>query len=160
MLRAAVFSDTHANTARMLAAARRLDPDVLIHLGDHARDAEVLRRAFPERPLYVVRGNCDMRSSLSSALVCTVGGVCVFATHGHLYNVRYEPALDTLAAAAQDAGATVALFGHTHHACLEKQQGITLLNPGTIGRVSRPSYAVLTVAEGSCEAELKTLTQL
>lgn len=106
------------------------------------------------------RGNCDMRSSLSSALICTVGGVCVFATHGHLYNVRYEPALDTLAAAAQDTGATVALFGHTHHACLEKQQGITLLNPGTIGRVSRPSYAVLSVAEGSCEAELKTLTQL
>jgi len=157
MIKLCVFSDSHGCAEHMIAAIKREEPALCFFLGDGERDLKTVQERFPSLPFYAVRGNCDMRSSLSSAIVCTVGGVCVFATHGHLYNVRYEPALDTLAAAAQEAGATVALFGHTHHACLEKQQGITLLNPGTIGRVSHPSYAVLSVSEGSCEAELKTL---
>ena len=52
MIKAAVFSDTHGNTALMLETVRRVRPDVLIHLGDHERDAQELRREFPEIPLY------------------------------------------------------------------------------------------------------------
>ena len=44
MIKAAVFSDTHGNTALMLETVRRVRSDVLIHLGDHERDAQELRR--------------------------------------------------------------------------------------------------------------------
>ena len=54
-MKAAVFSDTHSNTAKMVEAVRSAMPDVLIHLGDFERDAEVLRREFPDIPLYNVR---------------------------------------------------------------------------------------------------------
>ena len=43
MIRAAVFSDTHGNTEPMLQAALTCRADVLIHLGDHDRDALVLQ---------------------------------------------------------------------------------------------------------------------
>ena len=55
----AVFSDTHANVGRMLAELRRCSPDAIIHLGDLERDARVLRREFPDIPVYAVCGNCD-----------------------------------------------------------------------------------------------------
>ena len=58
-MKAAVFSDTHGNTALMVEAVRRVRPDCIIHLGDYERDTEILRREFPETPLYNVCGNCD-----------------------------------------------------------------------------------------------------
>ena len=81
MLQAAVFADTHMNTARMLDAVRRAKPDVLIHLGDHASDAKQLRREFPELPLYVVCGNCDTPHSAPETLTVELGPVKAFLTH-------------------------------------------------------------------------------
>ena len=152
-----VFSDSHGVSDNMVRAVKREKPDLCFFLGDGERDAARVQRQFGTLPFYTVRGNCDVRSSLSSALVCSAGGVCIFATHGHLYNVKYEPALDSLCAAARDEGAQLALFGHTHHACCLQREGLTLLNPGTIGHTAQPRYALVSVEDGRFTAELKTL---
>ena len=39
-MKAAVFSDTHSNTALMLEAVRRCRPDAVLHLGAYDRDTE------------------------------------------------------------------------------------------------------------------------
>ena len=39
-IKAAVFSDTHGNIEYALAAVRGYKPDLIIHLGDHAWDAD------------------------------------------------------------------------------------------------------------------------
>ena len=139
----------------MITAIEREKPALCFFLGDGERDLAAVQTRFPALPFYAVRGNCDPRSTLSASLTATVGGVCVFATHGHLYNVKYEPALDSLSAAAEVSGASLALFGHTHHAALEERGGITFLNPGSIGRSARPCYALLSVDDGRIEADLK-----
>ena len=139
----------------MITAIEREKPALCFFLGDGERDLAAVQARFPALPFYAVRGNCDPRSTLSASLTATVGGVCVFATHGHLYNVKYEPALDSLSAAAEVSGASLALFGHTHHAALEERGGITFLNPGSIGRSARPCYALLSVDDGRIEADLK-----
>ncbi len=155
MLRAAVFADTHANTARMLEAARRLRPDILIHLGDHARDAEVLRRDFPETPLYVVRGNCDIAGDgAPERLVVELGPVKAFLTHGHLYSVGWS--VDSLVYAAQEAGAKLALFGHTHEALNVEIGAVQVLNPGSAGKGRPPSCGLVTVFDNggvACEGK-------
>ncbi|MBR0211794.1 MAG: YfcE family phosphodiesterase [Oscillospiraceae bacterium] len=152
-----VFSDSHGCAAHMITAIEREKPALCFFLGDGERDLAAVQARFPALPFYAVRGNCDPRSTLSASLTATVGGVCVFATHGHLYNVKYEPALDSLSAAAEVSGASLALFGHTHHAALEERGGITFLNPGSIGRTAHPAYAVLTLDGARFRAELKTV---
>ncbi len=149
-----VFSDSHGAADAMIEAVRREKPALCFFLGDGERDLASVRSAFPALPFFAVRGNCDLRSSLSAELVCAVGGIPVFATHGHLYDVKYEPALERLTDAARAAGAAVAMFGHTHRAHCSRSGGVLLLNPGP---AARGAYAVLSVGDGKCAAELKTL---
>ena len=141
----------------MIRAIAREKPALCFFLGDGERDLVQVQSRYPALPFYAVRGNCDWRSTLSASIVCTVGGVCIFATHGHLYEVKHEPNLDSLLRAAEEAGASLALFGHTHLPCLEERGGITLLNPGSIGRSARPGYALLSLDGGSVKAEPKTV---
>ena len=155
MLRIAVFSDTHGNTAPMLSAARQEKPDVLIHLGDHDRDALVLREEFPDTPLYSVCGNCDLMPLAPEKLVVQLGPVKALLTHGHIYNVSRWQA-DSLVYAAQEAGAQIAMFGHTHRAVNDQLGGVTLLNPGTAGKGADLSWALVTVFDnGAISCEIK-----
>lgn len=141
----------------MIRAIAREKPALCFFLGDGERDLVQVQSRYPALPFYAVRGNCDWRSAQSASIVCTVGGVCIFATHGHLYEVKHEPDLDSLLRAAEEAGASLALFGHTHLPCLESRRGITFLNPGSIGRSAHPAYAVLTLDGARFRAELKTV---
>lgn len=157
MLKAAVFSDTHGNTAPMLEAARGSGADVFIHLGDHDRDAVELRRAFPEVPLYSVCGNCDLNPLAPERLLVQLGPVKAFLTHGHLYGVSRAQA-DWLVYAAQEQGAQIAMFGHTHRAVWDTLGGVTLINPGTAGKGAARSWALVTVLDnGAVYCEIKPL---
>lgn len=81
----------------------------------------------------------------------------IFVTHGHLYGVKRD--LTALAGAAKDAGARLALFGHTHIQHLEERGGITLLNPGTAGRFGHSGYAVVEIKDGAFSCCLETDTE-
>ena len=157
MIKAAVFSDTHGNTALMLETVRRVRPDVLIHLGDHERDAQELRREFPEIPLFCVRGNCDLCSFAPDTDIVPLGSVKAFITHGHLYHVEYNR-VDSLVYAAQEQGCRVAMFGHTHSAYNETVGGVSVINPGTAGKGRNLTWALVTVFDnGGVVCEIKPL---
>lgn len=141
---AAVFSDTHGSVGRMLEAVRETRPDVLIHLGDYDRDAEVLRQTFPDTPLYTVCGNCDMAPIAPLADIADLGGVKAYLCHGHQYGVDHGD-YSRLAYAAQERGCRLALFGHTHRADRQEWGGVTLLNPGAAGKGYRLSWATIEV---------------
>ncbi len=156
MIKAAVFSDTHGNTALMAEAVRRTRPDVLIHLGDYERDADVLRRDFPDIPLYSVCGNCDLAPMSPLTDTVPLGPVKAFICHGHSYAVGYG--IDRLVYAAQEQGAKIALFGHTHTAYNGEAGGVKVINPGTAGKGRAPTYAVIEVFHnGGIASEIKEL---
>ena len=155
-MNAAVFSDTHSNTALMVEAVRRFRPDVIIHLGDHDRDTGILRREFPEIPLYAVCGNCDYGSQESTWDVVPLGPVKAFITHGHLFNVRWG--LDSLVYAAMEQGCQLALYGHTHRADYQEIGGVKVVNPGTAGMGRKLTWALITVFDnGGIAVEIKEL---
>ena len=156
-MKAAVFSDTHSNTALMVEAVRRCRPDCIIHLGDHARDTDILRREFPEIPLYSVRGNCDFGSSdVPLTDVVQLGPVKAFITHGHAYNVDYS--IYNLVYAAQEAGAQIAMYGHTHEADYQECGGVQVLNPGTAGKGWKQTWALVQVFDnGGVACEIREL---
>lgn len=156
-MKAAVFSDSHGDTSLMKEAVMRFRPDVMIHLGDHDRDGEELRQAFPEIPLYNVCGNCDLMPLAPSRLTVQLGSVKAFLTHGHLYNVKYG-SVDSLVYAAMEQGASLALFGHTHSVYQESFGSVTVINPGSAGRGRRPTWALLHISDnGGIACDIKEL---
>ena len=127
----AVFSDSHGSVDPMIHAIREEKPDLVLHLGDHASDAEELQRVFPALDIRYVRGNCDWGSDAEEVLMPVADGVRIFMTHGHRYNVKFT--LNSLANAAPFAGADLALFGHTHQSEYRVIGDVTLFNPGAAG---------------------------
>ncbi len=150
-----VFSDSHGTVGPMLRAVRDRAPDAVAHLGDYTRDAASLRRAFPELRLVSVRGNCDWNDRAPEAERFELGGVEIFACHGHRYGVK--TGLDALLNAGYFSGARLVLFGHTHIPLRREEGGLLLLNPGPADR----GFAELELADGEIRrAELLTLDEI
>jgi len=150
----AVFSDTHGHTGPMHRAILRHRPDMVLHLGDHARDAEELAELFPGLDVRSVRGNCDLACPAPESLQFEAEGVSIFMTHGHRYSVKFT--LDSLLNAAHFSGAKLALFGHTHCAEYRNYGDLALLNPGSAG-TGEMTCGLLTVEGGTWKWALEEL---
>ncbi len=151
-MRFAVLSDTHGDLSRMFAAAdyiRALKPDALIHLGDFCSDAEAMAKEL-RLELHAVAGNCDAgRTTYPVVDVLEAEGARILLCHGHTYDVGETP--QRLIWAAQERECTAALFGHTHRQFLEKEDGVLLMNPGSLCRPrgTEAGLGLLTVEKGA-----------
>lgn len=141
-----VLSDTHGRADRVREAlSRHVSYDALLFSGDGLRDMADIAGCI------AVKGNCDsffFSDSVPSEQVLAFDGVRILLTHGHEYFVK--SGLERLVARADELGADLAVFGHTHEMC-EKY-----IPEGTqIGgvRVKKPMYLFnagsLASAEGS-----------
>ena len=134
-MRILVLSDSHSSLRSMRVAITALQPDAVVHLGDHYDDAVAMSEEFPHIPFHMVAGNCDRYRCPISAreMICyPVGGVMLFMTHGHHYRVK--TGIGAFTAEARRLGAQAALYGHTHIAdCHQEEDGLWVLNPGTCG---------------------------
>lgn len=142
-----VFSDTHGNAQPMLDVLgdKAADANACFLLGDGVRQADDVREAFPELPLYVVRGNCDGGSLEPEEGLAPFGRRLIYYTHGHQLSVKQN--LDMLWWRAKRQRADIALYGHTHVPSYTLRDGIHLFNPGSISRprAGRGSYGCITI---------------
>ena len=145
-MKIAVFSDTHRSIDGAIRAIRRYSPDLIIHLGDHFRDAQSIHMEFPYIPMECVPGNCDYAPEEDVVKLIEPMGVRIMLTHGHTYRVKYET--DPLLNAAYFQGADMVLFGHTHIPMYDLVHGIHVINPGTAGRSARPTWAQIKLENG------------
>ncbi|MCM1106762.1 MAG: metallophosphoesterase [Blautia sp.] len=144
-----VLSDSHGNLNNMVFAATAVSPDMIIHLGDCWADAGQLKRKFPTIPMERVPGNCDYEHEFLER-VLLIEGKRVLLCHGHTFNVKAGYLALELGAKEREVDA--ALFGHTHRVFYETHNGITLLNPGSIGSPPYgvpPSYGILEIDGGT-----------
>lgn len=162
-----IFSDSHGRVTGMKQALERQlrKPDVLIHLGDGARDLDALDPDGID--VYSVRGNCDLFGSTLYGIppeesVTALGGHTLFLAHGHRYGVK--SGYGGILTAAVSRGADIVLFGHTHREYEEVIPagsvigGITLarplylFNPGSIGTYNEngeKTFGLLTIRDGA-----------
>ena len=130
-MRILVVSDTHGSDSNLRRAIlAQPTAEVVIHLGDGEEELQRAKRSFPEKMFLAVRGNCDMASSLPPVGEYEAQGVRIFYTHGHLYGVKSGQY--TIVCAARERGAQVLLFGHTHQPYTDYDQGLYLMNPGSL----------------------------
>ena len=141
------MSDSHRDFDAMnRLVQKQLDStDGFIFLGDGAREFEDMQSLYPSAEFYAVCGNCDMGSMLKSTDILRLGGVKVMITHGHNYNVKYT--LSTLISAAKAAGCKVVLFGHTHIPLTDYDDGLYIMNPGSLSHSQngKRTYGVLEI---------------
>ncbi len=154
-----VFSDSHGYAANMIEAVRLEKPTLCFFLGDGETDLVTLRNRYPDLPINTVRGNCDLRSTQPLVLNAVVAGVRFFAVHGHQHEVKFDDTARELCYAALRADADVVLFGHTHRPYLDHHLGMEIMNPGSIGKVKKPSYGVLDIENGKISAEIRWVKQ-
>lgn len=154
-MRILVVSDTHGDIRNLEAVVRKhRDAEVIIHCGDGVDEAEELRLMFPQRMVISVRGNCDFCSQSPNIETITLEDKKLFITHGHIYNVKSS--LLNLSFAAREAGADLVLFGHTHIPCNIYDEGLYLINPGSL-RGYKGSYALVDISEKGILANLVSI---
>ena len=141
-----VFSDAHGNT-RFLSRALQLHPDAAgaFFLGDGLEQLESIKQQYPVS-FYCVRGNCDFAVGTATTNVLQCMGHKILYTHGHIYQVKFS--LERIKAAARDCGADIVLVGHTHNPMTQYDDGLYLMNPGSIGMdVRGGSYGIMELSQ-------------
>lgn len=146
-MRILVISDSHRNS-RVIEKVLRAQPTAIhvFFLGDLAADIEDFEYIFPERRFYVLSGNCDYFSVFPSSGIENVGGKKIFYTHGHTLGVKSSTS--HLLENAKAQGCEIALFGHTHVPLTLYEDGVWLVNPGSVSSPrdgGKPTYAVIDI---------------
>lgn len=158
-----VISDTHmparagslpADCAAILAGC-----DAIVHAGDHADAASLVRLRAIGPPVVAVHGNVDgedLRRALPESAALDAGGVRIAVVHdagrrdGRYARIR-----------RRFPTARVVVFGHSHIPLVEHRPGgMTLVNPGSpTDKRSQPHHtmALIHVEDGAVRAEIVTV---
>lgn len=149
-MRILVFSDSHKNISSCVSVIENIiGVDMILHAGDHASDAAWIQKCFPDIPVKYVVGNCDAGIAPAEMIV-EVENKKIFLTHGHLYSVKSQPDYRSLLDAAKSKGCDCVVFGHTHQDVHQIQDGITVLNPGSIKHSG--TFGVIEIENGILKA--------
>ena len=84
----------------MEQCVERVQPQVILHLGDCVRDAQRLEERYPDIPLLGVPGNCDYGGLDQPERLTELGGVRILMMHGHTRRVKSGPMAAIYAARA------------------------------------------------------------
>jgi len=144
-----IVSDTHGHEKTLKALLKKIKPiDMLVHCGDVEGGENYIRR-MADCPVQMVAGNNDFFCELPREEEFHIGKYHVLLTHGHYYYISMGTQL--LKEDAKARGFDIVMFGHTHRPCLEQEDGIVLLNPGSLSYPRQegrcPSYILMEIAQ-------------
>lgn len=118
--------------------------DILLHAGDVGK-LWVLEQLSHIAPVVAVHGNDDTheaQENLPFQQIVTIAGQRILLWHSHYPDRGAEmasrqgdtivPKLQRTLHQAQQAGATIAVFGHWHIPLVYEQEGVVVINPGAI----------------------------
>lgn len=149
----AVISDTHGLLRHSVLDQLR-GADHILHAGDVGA-ASILDTLRAIAPTHVVRGNIDREKwcePLPYHEYLTFHSVAIYMVH-RLADLDLDPAA---------AGVLLVISGHTHEPHCETRQGVTYLNPGSVGprRFKLPiSMARLDLIDGKFTVQMVALQE-
>lgn len=151
-----VFADSHTDVESMSIVIKSQYPDMVIHLGDHAKDAAALQELFYDLPMEFVKGNTDKTEDYPAEKLIKIEDTAIFISHGDQYDV--EEGLNDIIHKGISYKADIIMFGHTHKAHLQNQDGIWIMNPGRIGRKSskriNATFGVVFLEKGTIRCDI------
>lgn len=157
------MADIHGSLHYLQKAVERFQQegaDFMVILGDelyhgarnplptdyNPKEVATLLNKFADK-IIAIRGNCDSEVDemvLHYPVMATYSTILyenkrIFLTHGHIYNEGNMPPL---------ASGDVFVYGHTHVPKAERQNSITVINPGSITFPKEKSPNTYGVLEG------------
>ncbi len=157
-MRVLVISDSHGETSGIREILERHgDIDHIFFLGDGARDMMRLSAEYGTQ-LHLAAGNCDIFELSRLYELERICDTTVLYTHGHQIGVKYGT--EKLKEAAKKVGAKLALYGHTHCPKIDYEDGIYIVNPGSVAQPrdgSKKSYAIIDICK---QGIMPTIMQL
>ncbi len=166
MKRILVLADTHRNVAMAKEIIQRSQPlDGMIHLGDYVQDAHEIQQSSGV-PLWAVAGNHDYHNIEPPQRIFNIEAVRIFACHGDRYDLtayctdqEWEENMAALLQHANEAQCHCVLFGHSHKALCHKQEGLLIMNPGSmlLGE-NEACYGMLDIEDDQVKGVLNRLT--
>ncbi|MGN1165828.1 MAG: metallophosphoesterase family protein [Lachnospiraceae bacterium] len=146
-----VVSDTHKSHRNLEKVIEKTENiDMLIHLGD-VEGGEDYIEALVDCPVHIVSGNNDFFSDLPREEEFDILGKHIFITHGHYYYVSMNE--ERLKEEAKNRGASIVMYGHTHRPSCVREEGLLILNPGSIAyprQIGRkPTYIIVQIEQNS-----------
>ncbi|MGG1397787.1 metallophosphoesterase [Bacillus salipaludis] len=122
-----IVSDSHGMTKELeiLRDRHMKDVDLMIHCGD----SQLMPDHQAISGFVTVLGNCDF-GGYPLEVIEEVSGRKIFVTHGHKYSVKSS--LMNIKYKAQEVGADIVCFGHSHILGAEVIGGTLFLNPGSL----------------------------
>ncbi len=125
-----IVSDSHGYNENLRKVIERVSPiEGMFHLGDLQCSLNVIED-IADCPVYAIAGNNDFRSELEETRTEVIGGKRIAMCHGHRHGAYYG--ISRLVYWGLEQEADVVMFGHTHEPFLSYEQGMALLNPGSI----------------------------
>ena len=155
-----ILGDSHGGNGNLrYAIGQELPIDMLIHCGDVQGDLMQILGGDPPYAVTCVKGNTDA-GNLPLSRMLDVCGHRILVCHGHALGVR--SGTERILQAAREQGCDVVCFGHTHIPVCREQDGILVLNPGSISLPRtddrKKTYAVLTLERGKApKAQIRTI---
>ncbi|MDC3412566.1 metallophosphoesterase [Aquibacillus sp. 3ASR75-11] len=128
MSKVLIMSDSHGLTDDINRIRERHvnEVDGMIHCGDSELDND----SDALYGFHVVAGNCDFDPAFKNEIVFNMNDRRFLVTHGHLHNVKTT--LMSLYDRAEQLGAAIVCYGHTHAAGTERIKDCIFINPGSV----------------------------
>jgi len=128
-MRIVVISDTHRCVNKLIDNLKNKKSDLIIHLGDYIRDAEIIENELGFE-IVKVKGNCDINEvDEQDEIILNFKDKKILVTHGHKYNVKFT--LENLHYRVEELEADMVLFGHTHKPFNQNIDDVLFFNPGS-----------------------------
>lgn len=131
-MRILVLSDSHSDVISLRMAIDCVpDADAVIFLGDGANDFNSVLPRIARKKVIAVKGNCDgSLCAFPEKAIEKLDSTLVYCTHGYKEHVKYG--LQELKDAARASGAALVLYGHTHTPHVAYEDGLHIMNPGSV----------------------------
>ncbi len=146
-MRILIVSDTHRKNDNYFMLMKKMKKlDMVIHCGDVEGSEYALSEAA-DCPVYMVSGNNDFFTELPKEQELNIGNYKIWVTHGHNYLVSLGT--ERIKQEAKARGAQIVMFGHTHRPCLEQDEELIAINPGSLSYPRqdghKPTYALMEI---------------
>ena len=128
-----VFADSHGDKESMKIFIDKLEPEMVMYLGDGIEDIRFHEKKYPNLRFEYINGNVDKAEDVPKDKLISVEGYNFYLTHGDMYGLdKHKYDTEKLVECADKKGASLLLHGHTHTPTLWIHKGITFMNPGTV----------------------------